>query len=126
MKVETDDFLKKIEGRRDEFLRSCANSVTKFGGEVHKTAVLLTPVDSGDLRGSSYSTKATISHAGIYSEVGYERDVLPENAYSVYVHERTELHHEVGEAKFLEHAMQQSEPKYLPYLRQCVKRDMGL
>ena len=58
--------------------------------------------------------------------MGYERDVLPENAYSVYVHERTELHHDVGQAKFLETALQTKEPEFLPYLKMSVKRDMGL
>ncbi len=124
---DTNMFKSNMGETKTRFNNSLKTALTEFGGEVQRYSVTLTPVDTGDLRGSSYTGEPeSNNNSGLKVEVGYERDVLPENAYSVYVHERTELHHDVGQAKFLETALQTKEPEFLPYLKMSVKRDMGL
>lgn len=124
---DTNMFKSNMGETKTRFNNSLKTALTEFGGEVQRYSVTLTPVDTGDLRGSSYTGEPeSNNNSGLKIEVGYERDVLPENAYSVYVHERTELHHDIGQAKFLETALQTKEPEFLPYLKMSVKRDMGL
>ena len=124
---DTNMFKSNMGETKTRFNNSLKTALTEFAGEVQRYSVTLTPVDTGDLRGSSYTGKPeSNNNSGLKVEVGYERDVLPENAYSVYVHERTELHHDVGQSKFLETALQTKEPEFLPYLKMSVKRDMGL
>ena len=124
---DTNMFKSNMGETKTRFNNSLKTALTEFGGEVQRYSVTLTPVDTGDLRGSSYTGEPeSNNNSGLKVEVGYERDVLPENAYSVYVHERTELHHDVGQAKFLETSLQTKEPEFLPYLKMSVKRDMGL
>lgn len=70
------------------------------GLEVKRRAVELAPVDSGNLRASGY----TITYdrpQGPAVEIGFTA------AYAPYVHERMELKHPVGQAKFLETALQE-------------------
>ena len=124
---DTNMFKSNMGETKTRFNNSLKTALTEFGGEVQRYSVTLTPVDTGDLRGSSYTGEPeSNNNSGLKVEVGYERDVLPENAYSVYVHERTELHHDIGQSKFLETALQTKEPEFLPYLKMSVKRDMGL
>ncbi len=123
---DTNMFKSNMGETKTRFNNSLKTALTEFGGEVQRYSVILTPVDTGDLRGSSYTGEPeSNNNSGLKVEVGYERDVLPENAYSVYVHERTELHHDIGQAKFLETALQTKEPEFLPYLKMSVKGDMG-
>lgn len=74
----------------------------------------LTPVDTGNLRNSAYTDPiGTDDNPGV--EIGYQA------AYAVYVHERTELHHEVGQAKFLETALKKSARRVLSIIRRAAK-----
>lgn len=59
----------------------------------------LTPVDTGRLRASGYTKRR-----GTKVEIGFKAP------YSLYVHERTDLHHTNGQAKFLETAMNELAP----------------
>jgi hypothetical protein len=64
------------------------------GTRIAADAVQRCPVDSGELRASVF-VKPTAGH-GV--EVGFSAP------HAAYVHERTDLHHDEGEAKFLEKA----------------------
>jgi hypothetical protein len=55
--------------------------------------------------------------------VGYERNIPAENSYAVPLHERVEVHHDVGQAKFLETAMKTKQPEYLPFIRKIIKEN---
>lgn len=74
----------------------------------------LTPVETGSLRAGSYTEPiGGLDNPGV--EIGYMA------AYAVFVHERTELHHPVGQAKFLETALKQNEKKILEIIRKTAK-----
>ena len=53
--------------------------------------------------------------------VGYERNIPAENLYAVSVHERVEIRHKVGQAKFLETALKTKMPEYLPFIKRVIK-----
>ena len=120
------DFISNIDKVRSDFMVSSMNALTEFGGEIQRYSVTLTPIDTGNLRAAAYTGKAKTTKSGITIEVGYEKDILPENAYAAAVHERTDVSHDVGQAKFLETSLQTKEPDYLPYMRSRIKEDMGL
>jgi hypothetical protein len=64
--------------------------------DLDSKSVPLVPVDKGRLRSTHYAAPPQKSGGKITGEVGYGTD------YAVYVHERTELNHTVGQAKYLE------------------------
>jgi hypothetical protein len=64
--------------------------------ETRTYAVELTPKDRGHLRASA---EVTVDPATLEAAISYN------TPYAVYVHERLELNHKVGEAKFLEKAI---------------------
>ena len=75
----------------------------------------LTPVDTGNLRAGSY-TQPVESSGNPGVEIGYTA------GYAVFVHERTELHHEPPtQAKFLETALKQNEKRILEIIRRAAK-----
>jgi hypothetical protein len=52
-------------------------------------------------------------------EVGYEA------YYAIYVHERLELHHPKGQAKFLERAFLEAEKEYVAEVTKMIKKVFG-
>jgi epoxyqueuosine reductase QueG len=64
--------------------------------ETRTYAIELTPKDRGILRASA---EVSVDPAALEAAISYN------TPYAVYVHERLELHHKVGEAKFLEKAI---------------------
>jgi hypothetical protein len=69
------------------------------GLAVDAVAVQKTPVDTGRLRATHYVGPPQTNGDHIEVPVGFGTD------YAVYVHERTDVAHTTGEAKFLEKAM---------------------
>lgn len=68
----------------------------------------LVPVDTGNLKNSGYTRKAGARAV----EVGYAA------AYAVYVHENLEAHHDNGQAKFLQVAVERNHRAILETVRE--------
>lgn len=77
------------------------------------------PVDFGLLRGSHYVAPPTYSGGAIVVEVGVGTE------YAVFVHERTELRHPTGEAKFLERAIAARAPGMATRLAKAIGRNLA-
>lgn len=99
-KFDTRDFSKWVE--KATAVPKRAASLLLVEGEVIMTdAKMRTPVDTGTLRASGMTTlvdkgstpKVELSFGGAAG------------AYAIYVHERLDVYHPVGEAKFLENAV---------------------
>lgn len=90
-----DEILKRLERLAGDYPKATAAALYETGLEVHRDAVLLTPVDHGNLRQSAYVAPPR-NMQDPTTEIGYGTD------YAVPVHERTEVYHRVGQAKFLE------------------------
>jgi len=66
------------------------------------------PVDTGTLRGTGHVEQPKAEGRQVWVEMGYGGPAAP---YAVYVHERTELRHKVGKAKYLEDPVKAAAPK---------------
>ncbi len=62
-------------------------------------SVRITPRDTGALRASGHVEGPTLTARGPEVEMGYGGSSAP---YAVFVHEKLDAHHDVGQAKFLE------------------------
>ncbi|MEU1883429.1 HK97 gp10 family phage protein [Streptosporangium sp. NPDC020072] len=84
--------------------------------EIRTYAQQLTPKDKGVLRASA---EVVIDRDEAVAAISYNTE------YAVYQHERLDLHHPVGEAKFLEKAMlakaEDAQAILAKYLREAFK-----
>ena len=78
---------------------AAAAALYQEGLAVDADSVKRTPVDTGRLRATHYVTPPVQRGDDVIVEVGNGTE------YAVYVHERTELRHTTGEAKFLQNAL---------------------
>ena len=91
--------VKALEALDDKGRAAVAAALYIEGHGVDADMVPRIPVDTGRLRSTHYVAPPTIEGSLITVEVGVGTD------YAVAVHERTEVGHKVGEAKFLEKAL---------------------
>ena len=102
-----------------EMTQKTADALQKAGGEIIRIAIPKTPIATGELRARSFN-EGPLQEGDKHTQVvGYEKfagDWDKDNAYAVQVHEDKEAKHKVGEAKFLEHAVQETESYLLKYL----------
>lgn len=73
----------------------------------------MTPVDTGNLKDSAFTRKAPENEFAV--EIGFSA------AYAIYVHEDLDAYHEVGQAKFLEVAVENKQQEALQVIAQHVK-----
>ena len=83
--------IRGIEGRTAKGLREAARLV-------RRDAQKRVPVDTGKLKASAY-TRMIKGSSGPGTEIGFTA------AYAIFVHERMDLRHAVGTAKFLQYAL---------------------
>ena len=83
---------------------SYRRALLSFMLKVEHDSVTITPIDTGNLRasGTGNATITSSDSRGASGVVFYTAD------YAVYVHERTELRHNVGQSKFLETAIKKN------------------
>jgi hypothetical protein len=118
-----DQLAAKLSVYAEDMNHAVSKGMAEFAGEIEAESVKLTPIDTGELRSRSYI------HGPLYDSknqqytmvVGYEKDTPAENSYAVQVHEYVEVHHDVGQAKFLETAFETKQPEYLPFIKQIIK-----
>lgn len=95
--------LSGVKGKLAKLFRDAPGAVGaalyQEGLKVDELAVLKTPVDTGRLRATHYVGPPQTNGDHIEVPVGFGTD------YAIYVHERTDVAHTTGEAKFLEKAM---------------------
>ncbi len=85
---------------------------------------ILVPVKSGDLKGSGYLEKSTF-RGNPQVEIGYGRGGVPH--YAVFVHERTDLHHDgPTQAKFLQQPLEEDFQDIQTRIVQGLKRAAGV
>lgn len=69
-----------------------------------------------DLRRTAVTLDAKVSGKTITQVIGYNA------SYAAAVHERLDVRHEVGEAKFLEKAMNRERPKFQEHVSKEIKK----
>lgn len=124
MLIGDDILISKLRATEKEMNHKVARAMQKAGGEIIRVAIPKTPLKTGELRKRSFN-EGPLEKDGIYSQVvGYEKfaDLWDkDNPYAVAVHENLEAKHRVGEAKYLEKAVNETAPKLEKYLAKQVK-----
>ena len=97
----------QADGPADRALRDSANDLLG-------RAVMLAPVDTGDLRGSGNVQQI---------QDGYE--VRFQTRYAAVQHERLDFNHpRGGQAKYLEQPLEQNRSRYLQHVRDAIRREI--
>ena len=81
---------------------------------VRSRSQALTPVDTGNLKASTYNASGGTSDKPVV-EVGYTAD------YAVKVHEDLGVYHKTGQAKFLETAIEKSKGDILDIVKKRAR-----
>lgn len=97
-----DKVLKAAEKLGDRYEQAIKAGLYGLGEEIMTDSKQRVPVDFGTLKGSGYVTLPVEDARTLKVELGFGG---PAEAYAIVQHERTEYRHEVGEAKFLENAI---------------------
>jgi len=109
----TDTVIRNMNGSIAKIRNQTKAGLYAAGLMIKEKALRLTPIELGNLRGSTYVNPPILAPQGPVVEVGYTA------AYAVYVHERTELHHDPPtQAKFLEDAIKMNTKEILGIIRQ--------
>ena len=111
----------KLQVYEKQMTDKVAEALQKAGGEITRVSVKKTPLATGEQRSRSFNEGPLKEGKDVYVQVvgnekfgdSWEREG---NAYAVPLHENLAAQHSVGEAKFLEHALQETEHELLGYL----------
>ena len=99
-----------------------ADGLRKFGGEIESLSTRYCPVETGELRSRVFNEGPLLKGKTHTQIVGYEKfgATWKGGAYALPVHERTEVHHTVGGAKFLEKALNEKSGECAQYLKKIL------
>ena len=109
-----------------------AEEMMEIAGEIIRRSAIIVPKDTGELASRSFVEMVGDPADETFSAVaGYERNGLNYGSsnpdmrgkfYSVPVHERLNVNHPNGQAKFLETPFKELEPEYLRTLAKAAKK----
>ena len=112
-----------LEVYKDRMTDAVADGMRKFGGRVEGESTRRCPVETGELRSRVFNEGPLRDGDTYVQVVGYEKFGATwekGKAYAVPVHERTHVAHKVGEAKFLENAVNALSGEYAKYLQKLL------
>jgi hypothetical protein len=78
------------------------------------------PFDTGELSNSGYITKPVWNGNRISAEMGFRA------AHAMVVHEDLEAFHPIGQAKYMESVLNESEPFFAARCADDIKSDLGI
>ena len=112
----TDQIARKLRALASHTPESIVIGMYALAERIAADAVRRTPVDTGRLRSSGYVAPPSQTGNKNKLEIGFGTD------YAVAVHERTDVTHEVGEAKFLEKAVMAKAKGSLSFIAKHAQR----
>ena len=95
-----------------------AGAIYVEGQRVMSKSLRQVPVDTGRLRNSAYVGRPNLT-GNPFVRLGYG------TKYALAVHERTEVPHRVGKAKYLEDPMKEAMPGYVERVANRAKKLLG-
>ena len=107
----------KAQGQRAE--QSLAAALSAEGERIMAEAKRLCPVDTGTLRSTGHVQKPVIRRGSIEVTLGFGGPAAP---YAVFVHENLNVHHTVGQAKYLEKPLNDAARGFAERLAAEVRR----
>lgn len=117
--VDIQGFLSGLARAGERQLAAAGRAMEEFAAHVAGDSAELAPIDTGFLKASA--TWTPLQHQGgfYFVEVGHNA------SYAAAVHERLDLHHPQGQAKFLETALRNNAPKLGEYVAKRVREISG-
>lgn len=112
-KLALKDLRARVKGNQ------LAKKVVQYAETIMTAAKKLTPVDFGTLRNSGNVLIAEISEAQIRVQLVFGGAAAP---YALVVHERLDVKHTVGQAKFLSTPMRELAPKLNEALLEILEK----
>jgi len=115
----------RLEVYQKNMTNGVADALRKSGGEVIRVAEPKTPIETGELRRRAFNEGPLKSGKNHVQVVGYEKHAGEwdkNRAYAVPVHENMQAKHPTGEAKFLEHAVEEVSGDLLAYMAKELKK----
>ena len=107
-----------------QYPTEAARSVYEFAEtRVMAVAKERTPVDYGTLKASGLVEPPVIAPGNISVTLGFGGGAAH---YAIYVHEDLDAHHEVGQAKFLESAMNEAAADFIDEVSSNIARALGI
>ncbi|MBE6506420.1 MAG: hypothetical protein E7Z72_00640 [Methanocorpusculum parvum] len=131
-----DRLVAMLERSMKDMTETAAKAMMKFAGEIMGRSVDLAPIVTGELRSRSFIEGPLInaSGTGYIAVIGYEKHGVSSggknpnakgNFYAVPVHERLDVRHPKGQAKFLEQPYKAASGEYLEYIANAVKEELN-
>lgn len=108
-----DDVIRRFRGLADRVPENVQNRVGDLAEEVLERAREAAPIQTGQLRGSAFLKRTP---EGV--EIGFSAP------HALTVHERTDVPHRTGEAKFLERPLYAAEPELTDAVVESVVREL--
>jgi hypothetical protein len=115
MPFDLDKFKEGLKAAGNAQTAAAMKAVDQFGEHVIGDAQQLTPVLTGALQASGTTLPAKMEGGTVRKEIGFNTD------YAAAVHEKLQNAHKVGQAKFLEAAMNENSPKFAEFVGNRVK-----
>jgi len=115
--ADVSRFLQSLPGITERRVNAAREGVDQFGEAVLTRAKELCPVDTGALRRSGTARPAEVHGTVVTKSLGFDTN------YAAAVHEcgPDKPHHKPPtQWKFLETAMKELDPKFLPYMRDAI------
>lgn len=119
----TDLLIANLQIYAEKMTAAVADGMRKFGGRIESESTRRCPVDTGELRSRVFN-EGPLLDGDVYAQVvGYEKfgeTWEKGKAYAIPVHERTDARYRVGEAKFLENAVNALSGEYAEYMKKIL------
>jgi len=116
---DSSSFEKGLSRYASSFLHSAENGLEEVAEQLKEKSVAKTPVDTGELRSRAFVSPVVAEENTMVVTVGYASE-SPE--YAIYVHERTDVRHRVGQAKFLESSLHEIYGQFIQMIGRCLER----
>jgi len=100
------------------FLHSAEKGLKNVAEQLKEKSVAKTPVNTGELRSRAFVSPVVAERNTLSVTVGYANK-LPE--YAIFVHERIDVHHRIGQAKFLESLLHEIYAEFIQIIGRCLK-----
>jgi hypothetical protein len=111
-------FLKGLGEARQRAETAAVRAVNKAANHTIGQAQKLAPVDTGALKASGTALPAENNDGQITATIGFNTD------YAAAVHERLDLYHKQGQAKFLEVPLRQMEVKFKDFVMEEIRKSL--
>lgn len=114
--VDINNFLRGLEDAKGKARDAAEKAVEKFAWHVIGDSSQLCPVDTGALAASGTVGDVKVTGEQVTAVIGHNTD------YAAAVHERLDVHHPLGQPKFLAKAIENNVPKMAGYVIDEVKK----